>query len=245
MPHTPRAEQIEQDRLPGVHRKTLAGTETGARMLMVGDLIFDPGAGTPYHRHPNAEETQFMVYGELECMLDGRLYTVGRHDTVLAAEGVPHGFVNRSDKPARMITIFPHTAPLTLYLDTSPDEQGAELPPAIVRRDAPERVEAYPGVGRYDVIGGPQGAASTTLRVLFFDPETSTTIHFHPETEESMLCVEGRLRAVYGREEFDLLAGDMLTAEPGVRHGVSNPFAEKAMLLAIHPTLDPEVITVE
>lgn len=230
MPHTPRSEQIEQDRLPGVHRKTLTGSETGSRMLMIGDLIFDPGATTPYHRHPNAEETQFMVDGELECMLDGRLYTIGRHDTVLAAQGVPHGFVNRSDKPARMITIFPHTDPLTLYLDASPDEEGAELPPAIVR---------------HGVIGAPQGAASTTLHVLSFDPETSTTTHFHPETEESMFCVEGRLRAVYGREEFDLPAGDMLTAEPGVRHGISNPFAEKAVLLAIHPTLDPAAITVE
>ena len=244
MPVTRRSDQIKQDRFPGVPRHSLTGVETGSKMLMVGDLIFEPGAEVPYHHHPNAEETQYLVEGELDCTLDGYRFKIGAGDAVLAAPGVPHGFVNRSPRPARMITIFPHSAPLQEFVTPGRFKDGLPAKAVTLGKDLVP-TEPYEGVKRFDIIGEQQGARSTLLRLLEFSPHATTPAHYHPETEESMFCLEGELTAVYGRDRHRLAAGDMLTAAPGVRHGISNPSDGRAVLLAIHPTTEPVTVVTD
>jgi len=241
---TRRADQTEQDRFPGVHRKTLTGIETGSRTLMVGDLIFDPGAEVPYHRHPNAEETQFLVEGELDCLIDGYRFVMVAGEAVLAPAGVDHGFVNRGDRPARMITMFPDVAPRIAFAPT-PSRRKGTAPKGVRRLADLEPFEQFPGVVRTDFAGSAQGAVATTFSRLEFVARSTTPPHFHPATEESMFCLEGELTALYGRSTHRLCEGDMFTAEPGVRHGVFSESNRPATLLAMHPTTAPVRVLVD
>lgn len=241
---TRRADQMEQDRFPGVHRKTLTGLETGSGTLMVGDLVFDPGAEVPYHRHPNAEETQFLVEGELECTIDGYRFVMVGGEAVLAPAGVGHGFVNRSDRTARMITMFPDVAPRTVF-GSPPSRFTGTVPKGVRRLTDLEPFEQFPGVVRTDFIGRAQGAAATTFSRLEFSAGSATPPHFHPATEESMFCLKGELTALYGRSTHPLAEADMFTAEPGVRHGVFSESDKPAILLAMHPTTAPVRVLVD
>ena len=80
-------------------------------MISVSDLTIDADSNIPYHVHPNTEESMFLVEGDLVAMLDGKRFPFSQGDCMIATQGLGHGFVNESGKPARMITMYPHTDP--------------------------------------------------------------------------------------------------------------------------------------
>ena len=243
MPIVRRSEQVLADRYPGIKRYAMTGASTGSKMLHVGDLTYAPGAVVPYHLHPHVEETQYMIEGELECWSDGLRFTVRAGDCVLTPPGVKHGFVNRTDRPARQITMFPMINPVTNDLMGQGSEPQLKdgVPEKNVHFRAKAKVyEFRPGITRYDLAGDFSGARSTYFSELVFDPGAVAPNHFHPAHEESMFCLRGSLNAVYAREnDIPLKAGDIFMCEMGVRHGIFNGSKEKATLLAMHPVLNP------
>ncbi len=238
-----RSDQALSDRYPGIRRYAMTGASTGSTMLHVGDLTYAPGAVVPYHMHPHAEETQFMVEGELECWFDGKRFTARAGDAILSPVGIPHGFVNRSGKPARQITVFPMINPVTnevLDQKTEPKLVDGVPEKFVALRSQMKPYEFRPGIMRYDMVGDFRGAKSTYVGELVFDPGAIAPNHFHPAHEESMFCLRGSLNAVYGpQNDIPLQAGDMFMCEKAVRHGIFNGSGGKASLLAIHPVLNP------
>jgi quercetin dioxygenase-like cupin family protein len=238
-----RADQVLSDRYPGIRRYAMTGASTGSTMLHVGDLTYAPGAVVPYHQHPATEETQFMVEGELEAWVDGKRFTARAGDCILSPAGVPHGFVNRSSKPARQITIFPMINPVTVDLMDQKSEPKLTdgVPDKIVALRADMKpYEFRPGITRYDMVGDYRGAKSTYFGELVFEPGAVAPNHFHPAHEESMFCLRGSLNAVYGENnDIPLAANDMFMCEKAVRHGIFNGSKSQASLLAIHPVLNP------
>ena len=235
-----RADQILEPRRPGVNRLVMAGPSTGATMITVSDLMIDPGATVPYHVHPNSEESMFLVEGELVGLLNGKRFRFSPGDCMIATQGLGHGFVNESDKPARVITMFPHTDPENTPMDDSEVVDGRPKSGVTFRSEA-EPYEFFPGISRYDMVGDFSGAASTYMSELIFEPGAWAANHYHPAHEESMFCLSGGLTAVYGDEnDIPLSAGDNFTCEIAVRHGVySKPGTGGGRLLALHPVLNP------
>ena len=80
--------------------------ERGALSLSVADLVLTPDSRVPNHVHPT-EEAMVILEGHLEAVLGDQVVTVTTGQTVLAPAGVKHGFVNRSESPARLMAIFP------------------------------------------------------------------------------------------------------------------------------------------
>ncbi len=243
MPIVRRGDQKLMDRYPGIKRYYMTGADTGSRMLHVGDLTYAPGAVVPYHIHPHVEETQYMVEGELECWFDGKRFTARAGDCIISPAGAPHGFVNRSGRPARQVTVFPMVNPVTNELMDQKSEP--KLTNGVPEKHVHVRAKAMPyefrpGIMRYDMVGDFAGAKSTYVGELVFDPGAVAPNHYHPAHEESMFCLKGSLNAVYAKEnDIPLKAGDMFMCEMGVRHGIFNGSKERAHLLAIHPVLNP------
>ena len=243
MPIIKRADQVVGDRYPGIRRHALTGASTGSTMLHVGDLTYAPGSVVPYHIHPAAEETQYMIEGELECWYDGMRFVIREGDCVLSPAGVPHGFVNRSKKPARQLTVFPMINPVTNHvLDQKAEPKLVDgIPEKFVAfRSKMQAYEFRPGIMRYDMVGDFRGAKSTYFGELIFSPGAVAPNHYHPAHEESMFILKGALNAVYGKQDnIPLQASDMFMCEKAVRHGVFNGSGDTAHLLAIHPVLNP------
>ncbi|MBX9989485.1 cupin domain-containing protein [Phreatobacter oligotrophus] len=63
----------------------------------------DPGQFVPVHVHPTQDEFILVQEGELDLKLDGVWSKAKAGDLVRMPRGVPHGYFNKSDKPARAL----------------------------------------------------------------------------------------------------------------------------------------------
>jgi len=60
-----------------------------------------PGQFVPVHIHPTQDEFILVLEGQLELKLDGQWHTAKTGDLVRMPRGIPHGYFNKSDVPAR------------------------------------------------------------------------------------------------------------------------------------------------
>src|ERR1700709_1539532 len=76
----------------GTHTWKATHDETGGAYLMFEDEL-DQGKVTPLHRHPDADETFYMLDGEILLHIDGQdqrpLHTGG---IAIIPRGIPHAF---------------------------------------------------------------------------------------------------------------------------------------------------------
>ena len=62
-----------------------------------------PGQFVPVHVHPTQDEFILVQEGELDLKLDGVWTKARAGDLVRMPKGIPHGYFNKSDKPARAL----------------------------------------------------------------------------------------------------------------------------------------------
>jgi quercetin dioxygenase-like cupin family protein len=110
MPIIQHSEAPSEEGFPGVNRAVLVDANQGSLSLHVGHLTLSPGSSVTTHIHPDTEEAMVIVEGSLEALLGDETVTVGTGDTVLAPAGVKHGFVNRTQEPAKLLAVFPQTS---------------------------------------------------------------------------------------------------------------------------------------
>ena len=101
---------------PGTQSSTLVGKDSGADNLTVVDAGIDPGAGLSLHIHPSYEEVMLVVEGQIEGVLQDETRILGPGDLLLAPAGAKHTIANRSDKPARVLAIYPATTPERVFV---------------------------------------------------------------------------------------------------------------------------------
>jgi len=92
------------------------GEGNGGDNLTVVDAGIDPGAGLALHIHPNYEEAMLVVEGNIEAVLADETRILGPGDLLLAPAGVKHTITNHSDKPARVLAIYPTTTPERVFV---------------------------------------------------------------------------------------------------------------------------------
>jgi quercetin dioxygenase-like cupin family protein len=68
----------------------------GARSTVFGITVFPPGARHDIHRHPHAEETEYLLEGEGIARVGDDDVAVVAGDIVFVPENDYHGFVNTS-----------------------------------------------------------------------------------------------------------------------------------------------------
>lgn len=63
----------------------------------------EPGQFVPVHIHPTQDEFILVQEGELDLKLDGQWTKAHAGDLVRMPKGIPHGYFNKSDKPAKAL----------------------------------------------------------------------------------------------------------------------------------------------
>ena len=63
----------------------------------------EPGQFVPVHIHPTQDEFILVHEGTLDLKLDGVWVQAKAGDLVRLPRGIPHGYFNKSDKPARAL----------------------------------------------------------------------------------------------------------------------------------------------
>jgi quercetin dioxygenase-like cupin family protein len=87
----------------GVHLWKATEAETGGAFLLFEDAL-EQGKRTPLHTHPQADETMYMLEGEILVHVDGEEHVVSAGGLVMAPRGVPHAFLVTSPQ-ARMLCL--------------------------------------------------------------------------------------------------------------------------------------------
>ncbi len=67
----------------------------------VFDLVSPPGGGIPPHVHSLEDEIIFVVDGDFEVFLDGKLFPAGPGAVMNFARGTAHAFTNVGTKPGK------------------------------------------------------------------------------------------------------------------------------------------------
>ena len=116
MPFVMKDESQAGSSTPGTQSNTLVGKDNGGKNLTVVNAGIDPGAGLALHVHPNYEEAMLVVEGNIEAVLEGKTRILGPGDVLLAPAGAKHTITNQSDKPAKVLAIYPTTTPERVFV---------------------------------------------------------------------------------------------------------------------------------
>jgi len=65
--------------------------------------LLPPGTFVPPHIHPTQDEFIYMLEGTFDLYLDGAWTKASAGDLVRMPRGLPHGYYNKQDKPARAL----------------------------------------------------------------------------------------------------------------------------------------------
>ena len=91
----------------GAESCILVGVDQGSRSLHIEEVSVAPNARIPRRINPHTEVAIIVQEGKLDAILGRERTAIGPGDTVLAPAGSAHGFLNRSDEPARLLFVFP------------------------------------------------------------------------------------------------------------------------------------------
>jgi quercetin dioxygenase-like cupin family protein len=128
-----------------------ASTETGGSLSVI-DVVVPKGKATPLHIHPDAEETFFVVEGELVVHIDGVDHRVTAGGTSTIRRGTPHAFAVASAR-AHILVIFSPGGGEQFFIDAGEPASRRELPPE-GERDL-ERIRAAAETNGLVILGPP------------------------------------------------------------------------------------------
>jgi mannose-6-phosphate isomerase-like protein (cupin superfamily) len=90
-------------------------------------MTIPPGGEIGEEVHATTDQVLVFIDGRAEATLDGESIEVGPNDLVFVRAGTRHNFVNRDDRPLRLITVYapPEHAPGTIH-QTKEEADAAE-----------------------------------------------------------------------------------------------------------------------
>jgi quercetin dioxygenase-like cupin family protein len=101
----------------GLHTWKLLAEDTGGAFFLFEDEMTE-GKCTPLHRHPEADETTYVLEGEILIQIDGVETNVRAGGMTFTPKGVPHAFLVVS-KTARLLAMQSPGIGQAFYRDAS------------------------------------------------------------------------------------------------------------------------------
>ena len=89
----------------GITTTPLVSESVGATNITTGVTVFPPAAELRVHSH-NTDEQVTVIEGEATVEIEGREEALRPYDTTFVPAGLFHRFLNRSDRPARILWIY-------------------------------------------------------------------------------------------------------------------------------------------
>jgi len=132
----------------GTHTWKVRAEESGGAFFLFEDEMTE-GKMTPWHCHPDSDELAYILEGEVEVNIDGRVERVGAGGMYMTPRGVLHAFRVVSPK-ARILALQTPGAAETFYYESS--EPAGEQDGAVDFERIQEMAKA---TGITNVVGPP------------------------------------------------------------------------------------------
>ena len=108
----------------GVHRWLATAEQTDASYLLFEDRM-ERGKVTPLHLHPDADESMYLLEGEILIHLDGVEHRVGPGGLAMVPRGTPHAFLVTSETARMLVLITPGIGQDFFFGASEPYVEGA------------------------------------------------------------------------------------------------------------------------
>ncbi len=108
----------------------------------------------------------------------------------------------------------------------------------IVRAGEVSESEMFEGVRVRILAGRERGARSSTLGIARLGPKKRIPSHIHPDHEEVILILKGKLLFRMSGEEAEVSPGDAIIVPPRAPHELVNLGDEEAEIVISFPTIE-------
>lgn len=252
--------EIYRPHSTGFRRATYVDRKMGSVHMGTGICFLGPEGLVQPHLH-SFEESFYILEGNVLAQIGERAYLLGPGHFGLIGTGVPHGWRNAGDQPARWLEMqAPQPRPGeygrdTFFVDgevsaqaTRPDPENlakemlgyfdlSELP----RPGGPSEMEGFnpiTGVAIKMFVDRSFGAIHQSLFLIQYQPGAKIDPHDHT-FEESYFVVSGRVQATADGRSYDLGPGDVIWTGVGCIHSFANVGDEPVQWIETQAPLPP------
>ncbi|MCW8167093.1 cupin domain-containing protein, partial [Verminephrobacter aporrectodeae subsp. tuberculatae] len=110
--------------MSGDEYQILLDAKSSGNTMTLLDALVPPAGGPPLHAHADVDELFLVLDGELDIMVDNAVYQVKAGGRVFVKRNVPHAFINRTDRPVRMLIFYTALRRFVWNTTTSCDPNG-------------------------------------------------------------------------------------------------------------------------
>lgn len=101
--HQPRHKRYYFD--VGIGSVVLTGADTGGAYCVI-EASLAPGIGVPRHTHTREDESYYVLSGELELIVEGKVFVLRAGDSLMAPHDIPHQIRNSGSIENQYLVIF-------------------------------------------------------------------------------------------------------------------------------------------
>jgi mannose-6-phosphate isomerase-like protein (cupin superfamily) len=258
----PSATQIPEayeQRSSGFRRASYVGRGMGSVHMGAGICYLDAVGVIQPHLH-SFEESFYILDGSLILQIEGKAYLLGPGNFGLISTGIPHGWRNVGEEPARWLEMqSPQPRPLDAHAGRDTFFLGGDV---ATQANPPDKNTAM--LGHFDESQLPQpggesqmegfnpttgvaikmfvdrsfGAIHQSLFLIQYMPGAKIDLHDHT-FEESYFIVRGHVRATADGETYDLNPGDVIWTGVGCIHSFANIGPEPVCWIETQAPLPP------
>lgn len=128
---------------------------------------------------------------------------------------------------------------------TKPPDPAIHDQPLVTRR-GDYQPESYPGAKLFWGVSGALGNSECmTVGWCLLAPGAANDRHYHPNCDEVLLVVQGRIVHSWNSKEIEMTEGDVISLPQGVVHNARNIGDEHARLLVCFSSADRQTVSVE
>jgi quercetin dioxygenase-like cupin family protein len=89
----------------GIGSVVLSGADTGGAYCLI-EASLAPGVGVPRHMHTREDESYYVLSGELEVIVGGKVFVLKAGDSLMAPRDIPHQIRNSGSAENHYLLIF-------------------------------------------------------------------------------------------------------------------------------------------
>jgi 2-keto-3-deoxy-L-rhamnonate aldolase RhmA/quercetin dioxygenase-like cupin family protein len=237
----------------GVGVRPLVGAHNSARRLTTSLVTLQPAASLDYHTHPFSESIT-VLSGQLEMLVEGRVYKLGPLDNITIPRWLPHAAHNPdSSTPARLHTAMASDTPARTLVSQSFTE--VEMPADSTGLPGAERVTRIRTAVRVQGVG-PNAACIDHFNAdllpglemsggyAWFLPGGRLPAHLH-DFDESICIIEGQATCLVEGQSHQLQNCQTAMVPRGRVHYFRNDSDMPMAMLWVYAGPRPERILVE
>ena len=136
----------------GLHTWKATASETDGAFVLFEDEM-GQGKTTPLHRHPDSDETLYMLEGEMLVNIDGHEHRVGPGGVAVTPRGVPHAFLITSPTARQLCMVTPAGSSEAFFRRASEPASGDTTVSGSVDSDRVREAAAH--TGAIEILGPP------------------------------------------------------------------------------------------